>query len=92
MSLKIYDLDDCTFLVDVADYGVVAFHYECDLKFLTEEVEVNNLIINHLSDDCNMSENEIDILVGEVRDHKLEIEDMIVKYWIKERGKYWDEV
>lgn len=86
MAFKIYDLDDNTFLVETNETDVL-FGYSCDVKFFTEEVEVSNIQVMHISNDVDMSENEISILEEEVYGRKDEIEVMIVDYWIKERGK-----
>jgi len=90
MAFKIYDLDDNTFLVETNETDVL-FGYSCDVKFFTDEVEVSNLRVIHISDDINMSENEIEILEGEVMDRKAELEGMIIEYWIKQRSKESDE-
>ena len=86
MAFKIYDLDDNTFLVETNDTDVL-FGYSCDVKFLSDEVEVTNIKVVHISDDINMDVNEIEILEDEVSARKAELEAMIIEYWIKERGK-----
>ncbi|WP_378347420.1 hypothetical protein [Acinetobacter baumannii] len=86
MAFKIYDLDDNTFLVETNETDVL-FGYSCDVKFFTDEVEVSNLRVVHISDDINMNQNEIEILEDEVSDRRSELEAMIIEYWIKERGK-----
>lgn len=90
MAFKIYDLDDCTFLVDV-DSGVVLFGYECKLTFTSDEIEVDNLKIDCIQDESELSINELVILQDEVRERKGEIEAMIIEYWIKERKKESDD-
>lgn len=90
MNFKIYDLDDCTFLVDT-DSGVVSFDYECKLTFTESEVEVDNLHINYLMDETLLNQQELNILLDEVRDRKYELEEMIIEYWIKERSKESDD-
>ncbi|UJE34728.1 hypothetical protein vBAbaPP1_117 [Acinetobacter phage vB_AbaM_P1] len=90
MAFKIYDLDDSTFLVETNEDDIL-FGYSCDVRFLTDEIEVNNIKVCHLSDNIGMSENEVKILEDEVSDRKSELESMIIEYWIKERKKESDD-